>query len=128
MGGSALKIAGCAFIVVGVILAFNPELVSNKPIPSDTFEAVERRVTWGKLIGLGLVPLFHFRVRPWLPTLAATLSSLVVGYLVARLIGIALDGSVVRQWLYVGVEAVLLVPLVWWYIRVRTDRYSRPDR
>jgi|SRR5690606_25566844 len=120
MGSIALKVVGGALIVAGVVLASNPELVSNKPIPSDTFEAIERRIPWGKLIGLGLVPFFHHQLRPWLPTLAATLSSLIVGYLIARFIGIALDGSVVKQWQLVGVELVILAPLLWWYLRART--------
>lgn len=120
MGSIVFKIAGAVLIVVGLVLASNPELVSNKAIPSDVFEAIERRITWGKLVGLGLVPFFHHQLRPWVPTLAAVLSSLIVGYLIVRLLGIALDGSVAKQWLYVGVEIVILVPLVWWYLRVRS--------
>jgi len=68
---------------------------------------------------LGLLPFFHRRLRPWGATVAATLSSLIVGYLIARLVGIALDGSTMKQWLYVGVELVILAPLAWWYLKVR---------
>ena len=120
MGNVALRIVGCTLVAAGVVLASNPELVTNKPIPSDTFEAIERRIWWGLLIGLGLIPLVHHQLRPWVPTLAATLSLLVFGLLVARLIGITLDGSVAKQWLYVGIEGLLLAPLVWWYLKVRT--------
>lgn len=120
MGSTVLKVVGGALVVVGVVLAWNPELVSNKSIPSETFEAIERRIPWGKLIGLGLVPFFHQQLRPWQPTIAATLSSLIVGYIVARLIGIALDGAVVKQWQLVGVEIVILAPLAWWYLKVRS--------
>ena len=120
MGSVVLRVIGCALIIAGLTLVSNPELVSNKPIPSDTFQAIERRIWWGVLIGLGCLPLFHRQLRPWVPTLAATLSSLVFGMLVARLIGILLDGSVAKQWLLLGVEAAVLTPFVWWYLKVRT--------
>jgi len=48
-----------------------------------------------------------------------SLSSLLVGLLIARLIGIMLDGSVAKQWLNVGIELVILAPLIWWYLKVR---------
>ena len=101
------------------MLVSNPELVTNQPVPSDPFEAVERRIWWGLIIGVGLVPFFHNELRPWLPTVLAIVSSLLVGILVARLIGILLDGSVLKQWLYVGIENVMIAPLVWWYLNVR---------
>ena len=114
-----LKVLGCVLIVIGLTLVTNPELVRSKPVPADTFEAIERRIWWGLFIGVGLLILFHHQLSPWQPTLAATACSLLVGLLIARLIGIALDGSVAKQWLYVGVELVILAPLVWWYLAVR---------
>jgi len=114
------KLIGVVLIIVGVILVWNPELVSNKPIPDNTFEATERRIWWGLIIGFGCLLLLHHQLLPWLPTLVATGSALLFGLLVARLIGILLDGSVLKQWINVGIEIVILVPLVWWYLRVRT--------
>ena len=110
---------GGVAIVVGVVLAWNPELVTGKPVPEDAFEATERRIWWGLIIGFGTLLLFHHRLQPWTATVAATASALMFGLLVARLIGIALDGSVVKQWINVGIELVILAPLVWWYLRVR---------
>ncbi len=115
-----LRIIGVVLIVVGITLALNPELVSKKPIPSDTFEATERRIWWGLLIGFGLLLLFHHQLQPWLLTLAATSASLLIGLLIARLIGIMLDGSVIKQWINVGIELVILAPLVWWYLSLRS--------
>ncbi len=115
-----LRLVGCLLILVGLVLVSNPELVRSKPVPTDTFEAIERRIWWGLFIGAGILLLFHHQVQPWAPTVAATASSLLVGLLIARLIGIALDGSVAKQWLYVGVEVAILAPLVWWYLRVRS--------
>ena len=60
----ALTIVGVALIIFGVTLVSNPELVSNKPIPDDTFEAIERRIWWGLFIGLGTLLLFHRQLRP----------------------------------------------------------------
>ena len=114
------RIIGLALIVIGVTLVSNPELVSNQPVPADTFEAIERRIWWGLFIGIGTLLLFHHQLKPWLATLAAACVSIVFGLLMARLLGIMLDGSVAKQWLYVGIEVVILVPLVWWYLKVRT--------
>ena len=115
-----LRIIGSIVIVVGVVLVSNPELVSNKPVPDNTFDAVERRIWWGLIPGIGILLLFHHRIRPLKLTLAATLAALVSGLLVARVIGIVLDGSVLKQWLYVAIKVVILALLVWWYLKVRT--------
>lgn len=112
------KAIGSVLIVAGVVLAGNPELVIDSPIPEDTFEAVERRVWWGALIGLGLMLWCHRQLRPWMPTVAAASAALLLGLLIARLIGIVLDGSVVRQWVYVGIEVVLLAASIAWFKRL----------
>lgn len=115
------RLIGIVLIFIGVVLVWNPELVSNKPVPEDTFKATERRIWWGLFIGFGTLLLFHHQLVPWMPTIAATFSALLFGLLVARLIGIMLDGPVLKQWINVGIEVVILVPLVWWYLRVRTQ-------
>ena len=109
---------GTVLIIVGIVLVSNPELISSKPIPDDTFRAIERRIWWGLLIGIGTLLLFRHQVQPWLQTLAATSTALIFGVLVARLLGILLDGSVAKQWAWVAVEAVILVMLVWWYRKI----------
>lgn len=78
------------------------------------------RVVGAVLILFGLLLQFHHQLVPWQASIAATLSSLLVGLLIARLIGIMLDGSVAKQWLNVGIEIVILAPLIWWYLKVRT--------
>jgi len=113
------RIIGGVLFIAGVVLVSNPELVSNKPVPTDTFEAVERRIWWGLLIGAGVLLFFRRKIQPWLQTLVATIAALVFGLLVARIIGIGLDGSVIKQWIYVGIEVVILAPLMWWYFRIR---------
>lgn len=117
--GAALKIIGVIVCLAGLLLSAFPELVSNKPVPDDPFQAVERRVWWGLLIGLGILFVIHRQIAPWQFTLAATGSTLVFGILVARCLGIALDGSSVKQWFWVAVEVVILMPLAYWYIKQR---------
>lgn len=46
-----LRCVGVAVLLAGLVLVINPELVSRKPVPSDTFEAIERRIWWGLIIG-----------------------------------------------------------------------------
>lgn len=112
------RIPGIVLLLTGLVLASNPELVSDQPVPSETFEAVERRIWWGLLIGAGAMLLFHHRLRPWPATALAIFASAMFGLLVARLIGIALDGSVLAQWLWVAVEAGLLAGSVGWYAKI----------
>ena len=97
----------------------NPELIINKPIPVDAYQATERRIWWGLIIGFGLLLLFHHQLLPWKPTIAATFLAILLGLLAARLIGVGLDGSLAEQLVNLGIEIVMLVFLVWWYLRVR---------
>ncbi|MFY0665512.1 MAG: hypothetical protein JXQ97_12880 [Natronospirillum sp.] len=90
----------------------NPELVSDKPVPDDPFKAVERRVWWGILIGLGLLMMTHHQLKPFLLTVAATGSALMLGFLIARILGIVLDGSTLKQWYWVGAELFVFLLLV----------------
>ncbi len=113
------RFIGAILIIIGIFLAANPELVSSKPVPEDTFKAVERRIWWGLLIGIGILFQFHRSLLPWQPTFSATCVCLLIGLLIARLIGIALDGSVAKQWLNVGIEIIILIPFIWWYFKVR---------
>jgi hypothetical protein len=113
------RAAGLIILIIGLIIVVNPELVTNKPVPEDTFEAIERRIWWGLLIGAGLLLLFNHQWTPWLPTVLITVVALITGLLAARLIGILLDGSVIKQWYLVIVELVIAAPFLWWYLRIR---------
>jgi len=112
-----LKIAGFIIVILGLLLTYNPELVSSKAIPEDVFQASERRVLWGLLLGVGLLLLFHHQLQPWLLTLAATGFALTFGALVARFVGIAMDGSVIKQWYWVGAELVILAVFAFAYVK-----------
>lgn len=115
----ATRVVGLLVLIAGIIIVANPELITKKPVPEDTFEAIERRIWWGLLIGLGLLLIFNQQWSPWLPTLLITAVALLVGLLIARVIGIMLDGPVPKQWLLVLVEVAIAAPLLWWYLRIR---------
>jgi len=115
----ATRAAGLVFLIAGIIIVANPELITNNPVPEDTFEAIERRIWWGLLIGLGMLLIFNQQWTPWLPTFLVTTVALLAGLLVARFMGIVLDGSVPKQWLLVLVEVAIAAPLLWWYLRIR---------
>lgn len=114
-----LQLLGLVFIAIGLLISYNPEMIINKPIPQDTFQAVERRVWWGLIIGVGILLMFHHQYKPWLLTLAAAGASLTFGILVARFIGIAIDGSVPKQWFWVVVELIIVAAFAFWYFKQR---------
>ena len=115
-----LQVAGIIILLVGVFLTYNPELLSSKPIPEDTFRAIERRVRWGFLIGLGMLLMFHHQVKPYLLTVAALGTTLTLGALISRVLGIVLDGSAPRQWMWVVVELIMVIGFGFWYANQRT--------
>lgn len=110
-----IKILGLVLIFLGVVLIVNPELVSQKSIPDTIFKAVERRIKWGVILGIGLLLVFQAHFSPWLLLLSASCFYLTLGVLIARLIGIMLDGSVRMQWVWVAVELIVLLALGYWY-------------
>lgn len=104
---------GALLIVGSLVLVFAPQLVSDPGPAKGTFEAVERRVRWGILTGLGAFLVMFRALKPWAIGFLTFAFWIVTGYLVARLIGIALDGfDSPKQWMWVGVEAVLIVVFV----------------
>ncbi len=115
-----LQIVGFIIFLLGFILTYNPELVSRNPIPEDTFRAIERRVRWGFLMGGGMLLMFHHQITPYLFTVAALGMTLTLGALISRVIGIVLDGSAPRQWMWVVIELIMVVAFGVWYIKQRT--------
>ena len=76
-------------------------------------------------ISLGALFLVHPWRRPWSVVAAWVVFWVSGGYLIARFIGIAIEGpSSSRQWIFVAVEAVICAIATLW-IRHRRDT---PDR
>jgi cell division protein FtsW (lipid II flippase) len=110
--------------VVGLVFVFAPTLVTDAGPAPDTFEAIERRVRWGALGGLGALLVARTSLRPWSITLGVAVFWLTAGFLAARLIGLLLDGmDSGRQWMWVGVEALIVIA-AWAFVARRSARAS----
>jgi hypothetical protein len=114
---SPLRMIGVLVTFAGVVLAIAPTLVHDPGPAADTFAAIERRVWWGALAGLGALLVTRTQLQPWRVTLAYIVMWLCAGFLAARLIGLVLDGTdSLMQWVWVAVEiAIVAVGAV--YIR-----------
>ena len=127
-GVIALRILGGLLVIVGLVLAYEPTLVHDPGGDPDLFEAIERHVRWGLLAGLGALLAVRTKLRPWRVTLAHVVLWASAGYLAARLIGIAIEGaSSGKQWMWVGVEAVICAVLGAYAWRKREDEPEVPS-
>lgn len=111
-----LRILGLVLAGLGALASAFPgwfEPLIGAP-PEDAYHAIERRVRGGMVGGLGLALVARTALRPWADTVATGIFYVLLGALLARLLGILLDGSIPRQWMLVAVEAGLMVlPAVW---------------
>ena len=109
---SGFRIFGIALALVGVAAAvfpalFGPLTGGHEP-PGDVFQAIERRVRGGMVLGVGLGFIAVTALRPWSTTIPTAIFYLMTGALAARLFGLLVDGTVPKQWLLVAVEAVVM--------------------
>ena len=115
---SGTHVFGVVLVVLGVVAAAFPSwfgpLTGGPEPPADLFEAVERRVRGGMVLGVGLCFLAITALRPWSVSLPTAVFYVMAGALAARLLGLLVDGAVPRQWLLVAVEAgVMAVAALW---------------
>ena len=119
MSGS--YIVGIALAVLGVVAAVFPQwfgpLTGGPEPPPDLFEAVERRVRGGMVLGVGLCFLAIPALRPWSISIPTALFYFMVGALAARLLGLVVDGAVSKQWLLVAIEAAVMTAAARWLWR-----------
>ncbi|MGB1015062.1 MAG: DUF4345 family protein [Nannocystaceae bacterium] len=98
-----------ALVIVGGVLMTVPTLAHDPGPAADTFAAIERRIPWGGVLGLGLFVGFRPRPASWGATAMAFIWTVALGLLLARLVGLALDDPAnTRQWVWVAVEAVVV--------------------
>ncbi len=118
---SGFRIFGIAVAVLGVVAAafpnwFGPITGGPQP-PVDIFEAVERRVRGGMLLGVGLCFIAITALRPWSRSIPSAIFYFMTGALAARLLGLLVDGTVPKQWLWVAVEVVVMAVAALWLWR-----------
>lgn len=89
---SGIRILGTVFAVAGAIAAVAPgwfgPLTGGPEPPADAFEAVERRVRGGMVLGLGLALIAVPSLRPWSVGIPTAVFYLMTGALAARLLGL----------------------------------------
>ena len=115
---SGFRILGIALTVLGVAASVFPAwfgpLTGGPEPPVDVFEAIERRVRGGMVLGVGLCFLAMNGLSPWSTSFPTAIFLLMTGALAARLLGLFVDGAVPKQWLLVAVEAgVMTVAAIW---------------
>ncbi|MEM9997758.1 MAG: DUF4345 family protein [Bacteroidota bacterium] len=119
MSGS--HIVGIALAVLGLLAAVFPHwfgpLTGGSGPPADLFEAVERRIRGGMVLGVGLCFFAIPALRPWSTSIPTALFYLMAGALAARLLGLLVDGVTAKQWLLVAVEAVVMAVAAFWLWR-----------
>jgi len=113
---TTLRMAGLVLAGLGALATAFPswfEPLIGAPT-EDAYQAIERRVRGGMVAGVGLALVARTTLRPWGDTIGYGLLYVLLGALLARLFGIAVEGTVPRQWMLVAVEATLMVlPAVW---------------
>lgn len=118
---SAFRILGIVLAVVGVVAAIVPgwfgPLTGGPEPPADVFQAVERRVRGGMVLGVGLILIAVTALRPWSTSIPSALFYFMTGALAARILGLLVDGVVPRQWLLVGAEAIIMALAAFWLWR-----------
>ena len=118
---TGLRILGVVLAVVGVVVAAFPNwfgpLTGGPEPPVDVFEAVERRVRGGMVLGVGLIFIAVTALRPWSVSIPSAIFYFMTGALAARVLGLILDGVVPKQWALVAVEAVFMTLAALWLWR-----------
>jgi hypothetical protein len=118
---SGFRIFGIVLAVFGAVAAIFPSwfasLTGGPEAPVDVFEAVERRVRGGMVLGVGLAFVAVTALRPWSVSIPSAILYFMTGALAARLVGIIVDGVVPKQWALVAVEAVFMALAALWLWR-----------
>lgn len=115
---SKLRILGIILTVLGLLAAIFPHwfapLTGGSEPAAGVFEAVERRVRGGMLIGVGLCFLAITELRPWSKSIPLAVFYFMTGALAARIFGLLVDGAVKKQWFLVAVEVVVMAVAALW--------------
>jgi len=118
---SGFRILGIALAVIGITAAafpswFGPLTGGGEPA-IDVYQAIERRVRGGMVLGVGLGLVAINALRPWSTSVPSAVFYLMTGALAARLLGLIVDGTVSKQWLLVAIEAAVMTLAAAWLWR-----------
>ncbi|MCR9163470.1 MAG: hypothetical protein ACE37F_19880 [Nannocystaceae bacterium] len=118
---SGLRIFGIVVALLGVVASVFPSwfepLTGGPAPPADVYAAIERRVRGGMVLGLGLMFVGIPALRPWSTSIPLVIFYFMTGALAARLLGLMVDGTVPKQWLWVAVEAGAMTLVALWLWR-----------
>ena len=118
---SGYRILGIVLAAVGVVAAVFPNwfgpLTGGPEPPADVYHAIERRIRGGMLLGVGLTFIAVTALRPWSTSIPSAVFYFMTGALAARILGLLVDGTAAKQWLWVAVEAVVMVLAALWLWR-----------
>lgn len=121
---SVFRILGVILAPLGAIGSIFPHwavpLTRAAEPTLDLFEAIERRVRAGMLLGLGLALIAVPSLRPWSTSIPTAIVYFAAGVLATRVLGLAMDGSVPKQWLLVAVETIVMTLAALWLWRAPT--------
>ncbi len=107
---SPTRILGGLLVLVGLVFMIEPTLVHDPGPAIDTFAAIERSILWGGLMGVVGLLIARTQLKPWAITFASLVFWLTTGFLLARGVGLVLDGAdSQKQWMWVGVEVVVII-------------------
>ena len=116
-----LRLLGIVLAGVGAVAAVFPgwfgPLTGSAAPPVDVYDAIERRIRGGMVLGVGLTLIAVTALRPWSTSIPSAIFYFMTGALAARLLGLLVDGTVARQWLWVAVEAVVMALAALWLWR-----------
>ena len=69
------------------------------------------------VLGIGLALIARTELRPWSVTIASGIFYFMLGALLARILGLIVEGIDSKQWLYVAIAAVLMALAALWLWR-----------
>lgn len=118
---TGFRIFGIVLALVGVMATvfphWIPPLTKATEPTLDTFEAIERRVRAGMLLGVGLAFIGVTNLRPWSISIPSAIIYGACGAVAARVFGIMVDGAVPKQWQYLAIEAGIITLAALWLWR-----------
>ena len=113
------KIIGIILLIAGFVLTIKPNLITTIPESITSYQMIEKRVMWGILIGLGIFGIFHHQIDSWKPGVFALLSAVTLGIIIARIVGLLMDGFFIQQlwWLLIEAAALLVFGFFYWKLK-----------